>query len=43
MELGGEYAAMWNIQVQEREKMIEMETVSQQTSFLLSACAPVFQ
>ncbi|CAM9728194.1 unnamed protein product [Ectocarpus fasciculatus] len=25
MELGGEYAAMWNIQVQEREKMLEME------------------
>lgn len=27
MELGGEYAAMWNIQVQEREKMLEMEAV----------------
>eukprot|EP00903_Cladosiphon_okamuranus_P012069 g11330.t1 len=25
MELGGEYAGMWNIQVQEREKMLEME------------------
>lgn len=28
MELGGEYASMWNIQVQEREKMLEMEAVS---------------
>lgn len=27
MELGGEYASMWNIQVQEREKMLSMEKV----------------
>lgn len=32
MELGGEYAAMWNIQVQEREKMLEMEAVSSSDS-----------
>ena len=31
MELGGEYAGMWNIQVQEREKMLEMEAVSADT------------
>ncbi|CAN0534122.1 unnamed protein product [Laminaria digitata] len=28
MELEGEYATMWNIQVQEREKMLSMEMVS---------------
>lgn len=28
MELDGEYANMWNIQVQERERMLSMEAVS---------------
>lgn len=34
MDLGGEYASMWNIQVQERERMLSMEAVGSRYRFL---------